>query len=156
MADLRDDDKLFVCVARRTGIGTSELPVCLFRNPSGSTRTVRIKKIVYSNSHTVSSQLRLRIYVDPTVTADGTGISEVALDVGSGNTAQAECFQSPTISTNGSQVADLICPGGATAQDSWIDFPDGFQLRANHAILITGISDGTNRIANITTFWEES
>lgn len=155
MADIRADDKLFGIAAQRTGIGTSELPVLLFRNPNGSGKTVKLKKLIYNNSHTVSSQLRLRVYINPTVSADGTGLSEVALDIGSGNTAGAEAFSSPTISANGTQVLDLIVLGGASAIDEKYDFTEGTQLRANNSILVTAVSDGSNRIANVSLVWEE-
>lgn len=156
MADIRADDRLFAAFGQRTAIGTSELNVMLIRNPSGSSRTVTLKKLVYNNSHTVSSYLRVRIYIAPTVTSTGTGVSEVALDVGSGNTASAEIYTSPTTSANGTQILDLLTLGGSSGQDRAIDFPDGFQLRANTNVLITAISDGTGRIANVSVIWEES
>lgn len=155
MADTRYDDRLFGAYGQRTAIGTTELNVMLIRNPSGSTRTVNIKKLIYNNSHTVSSQLRIRVYVAPTVTGTGTGVTEVALDVGSGNTASAEIYTSPTTSANGTQILDLMTLGGAAAQDKAIDFPDGFQLRPNSDLLITAVSDGTGRIANVSIVWEE-
>lgn len=155
MADIRADDKLFGAAAQRTGIGTSELNVMLFRNPSGSGKTVKLKRLIYNNSHTVSSNLRIRVYVDPTVSSDGTGVTEVALDIGSGNTPGAEVFSSPTTSANGTQVLDLMTTGGASASDGKFEFSEGSQLRANHSLLITAISDGTGRIANISLVWEE-
>lgn len=155
MADIRADDKLFGAAAQRTGIGTSELNVLLFRNPSGSGKTVKLKRLIYNNSHTVSSQLRIRVYVDATVTSAGTGVTEVALDIGSGNTPGAEVFSSPTTSANGTQILDLLTLGGASAQDGKFEFSEGCQLRENHNLLVTAISDGTNRVANISIVWEE-
>jgi hypothetical protein len=155
MADLRDDDKLFAASGERTTIGTSEVNIALFRNPSGSTTIVKPKLIVYDNTHTVSSFLRIRVYVDATVTSAGTGVSEVALDVGSGNTPQAEFFTAPTTSANGTLILDLSTLGGAQSQDNKIVFPDGFRLRADHNLLFTALSDGTNRIAHISLLWEE-
>lgn len=155
MADIRADDKLFGFVGSRGSIGTTELPVILLRNPSGSGKTLKPKLLIINNSATVSSQLRVRVYTAPTVTSTGTGATEIALDVGSGNTAGAEGYTSPTISANGSQILDLMTLGGASAQDTQYAFPDGFQLRSNQDLLITAVSDGTNRTANITVWWEE-
>lgn len=156
MADIRDDDRLFAAVGQRTSIGTTELPVAFLKNPSGSSRTLKLKQMVYNNSHTVSSNLRVRLYVNPTTSANGTSGTIVALDVGSGNSPSAEFYTSPTVSANGSQIYDTMVPGGSSARAGVIDFPAGFQIRANNTLLATAVSDGTGRIANITFVWEES
>jgi len=156
VADISNDDKLFAGTTQKTAVGTTELMAVLFRNPSGSSGAVRIKKMVFTNSHTVSSFIRVRVYVSPTVTSAGTGVTEVALDLGSGNTAVAEMFLTPTISANGTQILDMQVPGGAAGVTQTIDFPDGFDVRANNNVLITAIADGTGRILNTSIIWEEN
>lgn len=155
MADIRDDDRLFAAAVERTTIGTSELNVMLFRNPSGSGRVVKPRIMTYDNTATVSSLLRFRVYVDATVTVDGTGASEIGLDIGGSDTAGAEVFSSPTTSALGTLILDLSTAGGVQTQDNKIEFPRGFQLRENHNLLITAIADGTNRIAHVSMIWEE-
>lgn len=156
MADISNDDNLFAAAGERTTIGTTELNVVLFRNPSGSGKNATLKMMTYDNTATVSSLLRFRVYVNATVTVAGTGVSEVSLDVGSGKTAAAECFTSPTTSANGTLIFDLSTPGGVSTQDNKIYFPEGFQLRENNNILITATADGTNRIAHVSLVWEEN
>lgn len=148
-------DPLFSVVGQRTAIGTSELNVLLFRNPNASGKVVTLKKMAYNNSATVSGYVRFRLYVSPTVTADGTGATEVSLDIGGSNTPLAVAFTSPTTSAVGSLVFDGLTYGGATAQGAEITFPSGFLIRANNTILVTATADGTNRVANVTLFWEE-
>lgn len=155
MADIYHADRLFTVCGSRTGIGTTELPVMLFRNPSGSGRTVKIKMMTFNNSHTVSSGVRFRVYASPTVTADGTGATEVAMDIGSGNTSAAEAFTSPTISANGNKILDVGCPAFLAGFTVPVVFHAGFQLRANQSILITAVGDGTNRVANVCICYEE-
>ena len=155
MADLLEDDRLFATCGERTGIGTSEVNALLFRNPSGSGRIVKPRLMVYNNTATVNSFIRFRVYIDATVTAAGTGLTESALDIGSGNTAGAEVFTSPTTSANGTIFLELSAPGNNASADQKVEFPDGFQLRENHNLLVTAISDGTNRTAHVCFFWEE-
>lgn len=156
MADILTDDRLYGTVAVRTGIGTSELNVMLFRNFTGSTRTVTIKQIVVANTHTVTSNIRFRIYVGATVTTTGTALTEGALDVGSGNTPSAEAFSSPTTSATGTLVYDLTATAFGPA--CIVDVPDGFRLRvgASTNILVTAVADGTSRVANVSILWEEN
>jgi hypothetical protein len=155
MADIRADDRLYAVCGSRSSIGTTELPVVYFRNPSGSSRTVKIRQIIANNSHTVSSGIRFRVYVNPTVSANGTALTEVALDIGSGNTPSADAFSSPTVSANGSQIADLSAAAFLTSTSVNLVPSDGLQLRANNTILITAVADGSSRVANITIWWEE-
>lgn len=155
MADIRADDKLYAVCGSRTAIGTTELPVVLFRNPSGSTRTIKIKRIIGNNSHTVTSGIRFRVYVNPTVSVNGTALTGVALDVGSGNSPSADAFRSPTVSANGSQIADITAPSFLSGTSVDLIAVDGIQLRANNTLLITAVADGTSRVANITIWWEE-
>lgn len=153
MADIREDDNLFGVATSLSAVGATQLPFFLIKNPSGSGVTVKLRKLIYSNSHTVAgSWIRFRVYMNPTITSDGTALSEIALDVGSGKTASATTFLSPTISANGSLVLDLMCLAG---QQSELDASDGVQLRANNSMLVTVVADGTSRIANLSCVWEE-
>lgn len=156
MADIRDNDLLFAATGGLTNVGTSETNVVLFRNPSGSTRTVRIKRFVFTNTRDVSSFVRIRVYVGPTVTGTGTLQTSVALDVGGGASAQGEFRLSPTTSANGTQILDYMAPGNVSGFSQIHDAFDGFQLRPNTALLFTASADGTNREPRISIMWEES
>jgi hypothetical protein len=155
MADIRDDDKLYAATHVRTTIGTTELPVFLAKMPNVSGNFARIKQIVLSNNHTVASFIRYRFYVSPTISANGTALTESRLDIGGTAVANLTAFGTPTISANGTQLMEWIVPAGISSSSLIHTFPDGFNLRANQNILITAVADGTTRIAAVSLIWEE-
>lgn len=145
----------FAVSGERSAIGTIELPVLLFTNPSGSVKTVRPKTIIVANRHTVSSLTVFRVYVSPTVTSTGTALTEASTNIGNGVSVAAVTYTSPTISANGTLITTVTCPGGTTALAYTINLLPSFSMAANTAILITAVSDGSNRIAAVSVFWEE-
>ena len=155
MSDISQDDKLFTAGGSVTGIGTTEVRTFLLKNPSGSGVRATIKQVGVSNLHTVSSFIQYRFYVNPTITSDGTALTENTLDIGSGKTAGCQAFLSPTISANGTQIMQVIVPSGITGGSLFVYFPPGFQLRENNNLLITATADGASRIASHGIFWEE-
>lgn len=153
MPDLNPDDKLFSASTNKT-VSTTELTFMLLKNPSGSGKFFTIKQFIANNIHTIAdSFVRFRIYSDPTLSADGTALSEPTLDVGSGKTATGTAFLTPTVSANGTLLFDISASQG---RGTPFDFPDGFQLQENHNLLITIISDGANRVGAATLVWEEN
>ncbi len=152
MADLSETDKLFSVSTNKT-VSTTELTFLLFRNPSGSGKTCKIKGFLFANVHTIAdSFVRYRVYNAPTVTSDGTALTENPLDIGSGVVASGTAFLTPSVSANGTLILDFSAQQGRTFP-TW--FPDGFQLRANQQILITIVSDGASRVAAGSLIWEE-
>lgn len=147
--------KVFGGSAERTGVGTTEVPVALFVNPSGSTKVVKVNQVLLINRHTVTSQVVLRCYVSPTVTSNGTAVTTTTLDVGSGNTATALLYQSPTVSANGVVAFVSQASGGSNVNPSELRFLGTFSLRAGSKILFTGAADGTSRIPVVSLVWEE-
>lgn len=145
----------FAVVGERTAIGTTELPVLLFRNPTGSTKTVRPKQFMFTNRHTVSSFIIYRIYASPTVTTTGTTLTEVSTNIGAGVTPSADSFSSPTISANGTLIGTVIVGGGVAPHTVILPLTNSFTMAANTAILVTATADGTSRIATVSLFWEE-
>lgn len=146
----------FAVSGERTAIGTTELPVLLFRNPTGSAKTVYPKQIIVANRHTVSSIMTFRVYVSPTVTSTGTALTEASTNLGAGISISADAFTSPTISGNGTLIAAITCAGGTAAIPAIINLLPKFTMAANTAILITAVSDGSSRIALASIFWEEN
>lgn len=146
---------VFSAVGERTGVGTSEVPVILLKNPSGSGKVLSIDQILLINRHTVSSLVIFRCYSSPTITANGTAVSIPTLDIGSGNTTVAEAYQSPTISANGTLMMTTTASGGANANPNAMRFEGTLTLQPNTSILITAIADGTSRIPVVTMIWTE-
>lgn len=151
-SNLADFGKMFTTNFEVTGIGTTQIPLVLFRNPSGSGKLVKLYRLTFSNLHTVNSFIRVRTYIAPTVTSDGTSIGRACTLIG-GAAPVSVAFTSPTVSANGSRVAQYVVPAFAAPTQIPIDFI--FILPANTQMLITGEADGTNRILGGSLIWAE-
>lgn len=152
-SNLADAGKVFSTNFEVSSIGTTEIPVALFRNPSGSGKVIKLIRLTLSNLHTVSSFIRVRAYVAPTVTADGTALTEGCTRIG-GSAGVAEAFSSPTVSANGTRIAQWVVPAFAAALIIPLDHL--FILDPNTSLLITGQADGTSRVCGGSLIWSET
>lgn len=151
-SNLSDASRIFTSNFEVSSIGTTELPVALFRNPSGSGKTVKLIRFTFSNLHTVTSFIRVRAYASPTITSDGTGLDELCTKFG-GSAGTAQVFSSPTVSANGTRVAQWVAPAFATPAIIPLDY--FFILPETATILLTAQADGTNRILGGSIIWAE-
>lgn len=151
-SNLADAQKVFITNFEVTGIGTTEVAAVLFRNPTGSGKLVKLYRLTMSNLHTVSSFIRVRAYGAPTVTSDGTGLTESCTYFG-GAAPSSEAFSSPTVSSNGMRLAQWVVPAFSNALIIPLDFQ--IILPANSEILVTAQADGTNRILGGSLIWAE-
>lgn len=146
------DNKVFSTNWEVSAIGTTEIPVVLFRNPSGSGKTVKLIRLTMSNLHTVSSFIRVRAYGSPTLLTDGTGLTELCTHVGQAGPASTT-FSSPTVIVNGTRFAQWVVPAFSSALIIPLDML--FILDANTEIILTGQADGTNRVLGGSLLWAE-
>lgn len=146
------ENKLFSTNWEVSSIGTTEIPVVLFRNPSGSGKTVKFDRLTMSNFATVNSFIRIRAYGAPTVTSDGTGLTEICTHVGQAGPSSVT-FSSPTVSANGTRFAQWEIPAFQNALIIPLDLL--FILDANAEILLTAQADGTNRVFAGSLIWAE-
>jgi len=151
-SNLADAGKVFTTNWEVSSIGTTEVPIALFRNPSGSGKTVKLIRLTLSNLHTVTSFIRVRAYGAPTITSDGTALSENSTKFGA-SAGSAEAFSSPTISANGTRIAQWLVPSFSNALIIPLD--QFFILPETAVILITGQADGTNRVCGGSLIWAE-
>lgn len=151
-SNLADAGKMFSTNFEVTGIGATQIPLVLFRNPSGSGKLVKLYRLTLSNLHTVNSFIRVRAYVAPTVTSDGTS-NGVGCTLIGGAAPAAVAFTSPTVSANGTRVTQYVVPAFAAPTQIEINFI--YILPANTQMLITGEADGTNRILGGSLIWAE-
>jgi hypothetical protein len=148
-----DASRVFITNFEVSSIGTTEIPVALFRNPSGSGKTVKLIRLTISNMHTVTSFIRVRAYASPTVTSDGTGLDELCTKFG-GSAGTATAFSSPTVSANGTRIAQWVAPAFATP--AIIPLDQFFILPETATILLTAQADGTNRVLGGSLIWSET
>jgi hypothetical protein len=151
-SNLADAQRMFVTNFEVSSIGTTEIPVALFRNPSGSAKLVKLFRLTMSNLHTVSSFIRVRAYGAPTVTSDGTALTESCTYFG-GSAPVSETFSSPTVSSNGLRLSQWVVPAFSNALIISLDFM--FILPANTQIILTAQADGTNRVLGASIIWAE-
>lgn len=151
-SNLADAAKVFSTNWEVSAIGTTEIPLVLFRNPSGSGKTVKLMRLTLSNLHTVTSFIRVRGYGSPTITSDGTALDENCTKFGA-SAGSAQAFSSPTISANGTRIAQWVIPAFSNALI--IPLEQWFILPETATVLITGQADGTNRVLGGSLIWSE-
>lgn len=155
ISDLALDNKLFITTLEYTITASTESPVLLIKNPSGSGKILKLQKIELANIHTVSSFIRFRLYKAPTITTNGTALTISSTNVGGSGSTVMQAYSAPTISANGTRLATWATPGGVSAVTSVNVRDADIILQANQNLLITGHGDGTNRVAVINILWSE-
>ena len=152
-SNLADASRVFLTNFEVSSIGTTEIPVALFRNPSGSGKTVKLIRLTMSNMHTVTSFIRVRAYASPTVTSDGTALAELCTKFGS-PAGTAEVFSSPTVSANGTRLSQWVVPAFEAAL--MVPLEQYFIMPETATILLTAQADGTNRVLGASLIWAET
>ena len=128
----------------------TEHPLFLLRNPGSSTIKVRLRKssfgIVSTNKPTV-----FRLYFGPTITANGTPLSEINKNLESVLISQTTTFLSPTISSNGNILATFVSVSGFFV----VEHDQTFILGAGDNLLITAQTTVNNTEVTYTLDWAE-
>ena len=153
--NLAEANKLFTLNHEVGNIADVEVPFILIRNPSGSGKTIRLKRIVLMNNHTSTSWVKFRIYIAPTVTATGTSLPIACTNIGSGAASAMQAFSAPTVSANGTLVLRLACPAAITAPATVLSTEFDYIVDANIDVLVTVQADGNNRVPAINVVWAE-
>ena len=82
--------------------GTAETPFMLIRNAGGSGKILRIKRMEIAVVATVTGDnARVKIYRDPTITANGTALTANKVRKSQSATAVVSYYRNPTISASG-------------------------------------------------------
>lgn len=131
---------------------TGEQDLILFRNPTGSGKTVYINKINVGEIDTIT-RFRIRVYQKPTITAVGTAGTTFSLQIkGSPATAAALVYTLPTISARGTRIRSY---SQADTGSKWEDFQYGISLAEGFDMLITGDTDASNKVLFASFYWRE-
>lgn len=94
--------------------GTSPiLTVSNLTNSFISITTGAAKEVHVYISFTATSQFVVNAYIAPTITSPGTVLPIGNFNVGKPNIATVVLRQDPTVSDNGTKIADFLVPGGA-------------------------------------------
>lgn len=137
----------------KTAIGTTELNALFLKNPNASGKTLVIRSLTFGNIHTVNgSWVRLRVYSNPTTSANGSAVTAAALAVGSGATAVATPFNTPTSSATGQLLYDATVYSGNSMVFS---SDNNLTIAANNTVMVTVVADAAGRSSNMTLIWNE-
>lgn len=134
---------------------TTETPLFLLKNPSGSTILVRLFKLVFlSPDGTAGHTLTFKVYAMPTITANGTALTTINNRVKTAPTAgTAQAFRSPTISSNGTLMFSRLKFGQTS--DISFDVDNQIVIEANSHVLITAQGSVNNILMEVDAWWAE-
>lgn len=133
--------------------GGVEANVVLFRNPNGSGKKVYIRNITFSNTQGAGKSVTMRVYANPTVTANGTVLSVVSMNVGGGAVFPVILTNtSPTTSSRGTKLNVLA----QTNEQGTMDYDWGLIVNANNSLLITGTGTANNIPMVLNVIWSEA
>lgn len=130
---------------------SSENPIFLLKNPSGSGKTFYIYKFS-ANMNVTNVGAKFGIYANPTITTNGTSMTPANQLIGGGASA-ATAFKLSTVSAPGTLLQGF-CSGSNVASFRMID-DCGIILPANNNLLITCNPVSNHREAVLNLVWVE-
>lgn len=149
-------ESYFSCVFEWTNTGTTEKNLIQLLNPNGSGKNLVVKRMIMTCYDTVSSFLYFRVYANPTITGAGTALAATNRRIKSSPVASvATPFRDPTTSALGTFLQSGSTPGGTPSASLIMPFEGGLVIEPNNRILVTAISDGTNRDTALSIEWGE-
>lgn len=131
----------------------TEYPVLYIRNPLGSGKTTFIRYITTGNTTGASKSITLRVYANPTVTANGTAVASPSMYVGGGALAPTTLATSvPTVTSNGTVLSQIVC----TNEQGSLDYDWGLLIAPNNSLLITVTGSANNQTVDTNIIWTEA
>jgi hypothetical protein len=134
----------------------TETNLILITNPNGNSKTIYLDDIIVNLRNTVGSEVFIKLYASPTVTANGTALNISPWAIGASQPASSiRAYSSPTTSARGTQMFEFFLSASTGSQSFQYDFDLTIVLAPNSSILISGQADGTNRSTTTTLNWIE-
>jgi hypothetical protein len=136
----------------------TESPVVYIKNPNASGKTLILKILSASCEDATNGSGIIRLYGDPTTSANGTSQTISSTSIGGGASASAmTAFSGPTVSVNGTIVFAIATGSGnvTTAGSMPVNFDGLIRLSANHTLLVTGEPSTNNMNYTFTVIWQE-
>lgn len=148
-----EQDKLYSIAAEINLSGIGEVNAFLFRNPSGSGKTVYLTKLITCLISSVGAEVRVRVYKSPTVTSNGASITVSPARIGGSPPASLSlCTALPTISSRGTLIRVFNSANTSTFTN---EIDSRIIVEANNSFLITGQSTSTNKPLGLNLAWVE-
>lgn len=129
--------QLFCCAVDSVAIAQNvEAPTYLIVNPSSSGKIIKINEIQFSGSlHFTQNVIQFRLYIDPTVTSNGTILTPVGMRQNGQNTVVSQHYSSPAVSSMGSMFNSVVI--GTDIAYKVIDSHFSIWIEPGHSMLIT-------------------
>jgi hypothetical protein len=135
-----ENGKGFSLVAEILPAVATETPILLIKNPNGSSVTLKVLQLILGLLASVGSATGnnsvFRLYLDPTITVNGTVVTISNLYSKTGAPASVmTAFSSPTVTANGTKLGAYT----VASQEGALFLPQSLTrlLDPNHAWLIT-------------------
>lgn len=132
-----------------TGVST-EAAFFLLRNVNGNTKNIRIGRMVFCSPS--SGNTIYRVYIDPTITLNGTALTVTGARQSGQNASQGTAFTTPTVSANGTRIKAVNLPTGT---DFILDMDHGLWLEPNHSLLVTSTQSLIGGLSGVDAEWVE-
>lgn len=129
-----------------------EQPILLIKNPSGSGKNLRVQ-LLGMNNRTKTQSALFFAYANPTVVANGTGLTARYLKVGDSTTSVMNLYSGPTVSANGTVLHSYGTGANQNDLTRLVDATDS--LLENNMYLITGIGSNNNTNIDLSFEWTE-
>jgi len=136
----------------RSNGGTTEVPILLIKNPTGSGKAMRLHALyVAADGLSTNEELIVRAYTQPTITANGTVLTPTSNRPAKNVSSVLNVYSLPTISANGTKLFEFYTT--TTFVLDGVGHP--YFLDAGYSFLLT-VQQSSSGI-NYTTdaFWSE-
>lgn len=150
-----DANQAYSCAVKgiNAASAATDNPLMLLRNPSGSGKNIYITAI-HAGCEITNVNSTFSIFVNPTVTANGTGQDEVANSIGTGAPASVALLTTlPTVSAIGTRLAARTQGQNTNSED--VLSAQYIKIAPDNSILITADPSSNNRAQTISIFWIE-
>lgn len=133
-----------------TTAGTSEVPILLLSNPIAN-KTSMFAAVRKFSCQTTGVSILFRVYINPTITSNGTTITPVNLRINPNSpTSVMTAFLSPTASSNGTYVTGLPVAAFSTAISNVLQILD-----PGASVLITAQASSAGTSLEVEQVWYE-
>lgn len=135
--------------------GTETVAIFL-KNPSGSGKIYSLRYLTVATNGTTGQDAILRMYFNPTTSANGSAVTVSSCNIGGGASAgTATPFTGPTVSANGTRFNVINVVQGNSGAPVEHELDGRFSLNPNNTILITGQPSANNLSIAVSLVWAE-
>lgn len=134
-----------------SGTGGAESAQLYISNPINSTRAMKIYGITFGTNVSTNNNI-FRLYKSPTVSANGTKLTNVNLNFSSAVVSAVDIYKTPTVTNNGTLFMNVIA--GPVSTNSF-EFKEKIWLKAGDKMLINVRPNAGSVTYSLNVFWIE-